>query len=62
MWEASPNPSVRWVQLLLLIVLTAFVGAMWVYDTNVYKTFCQRNPFAYCTKSFLEGRKAVVRE
>ena len=29
MWEASPNPSVRWVQLLLLIVLTAFVGAMW---------------------------------
>ena len=29
MWEASPNPSVRWVQLLLLLVLTAFVGAMW---------------------------------
>ena len=29
MWEAPPNPSVRWVQLLLLIVLTAFVGAMW---------------------------------
>ena len=29
MWEASPNPSVRWVQLLLLIVLTAFIGAMW---------------------------------
>ena len=29
MWEASPNPSVRWVQLLLLVVLTAFVGAMW---------------------------------
>ena len=29
MWEASPNPSVRWVQLLMLIVITAFVGAMW---------------------------------
>ena len=29
MWEASPTPSVRWVQLLMLIVITAFVGAMW---------------------------------
>ena len=29
MWAAGPNPSVRWVQLLLLVVLTAFVGAMW---------------------------------
>lgn len=29
MWAADPNPSVRWVQLLLLVAVTAFVGAMW---------------------------------
>ena len=29
MWDTRPNPSVGWVQLLLLVVLTAFVGAMW---------------------------------
>ena len=29
MWATYPNPSVRWVQLVLLSVLTAFVGAMW---------------------------------
>ena len=29
MWDTRPNPSVRRVQLLLLVVLTAFVGAMW---------------------------------
>ncbi len=28
MWVTLPNPSVRRVQLLLLVVLTAFVGAM----------------------------------
>jgi MFS family permease len=29
MWVSTPNPSVRWVQLVLLLVLTAFLGAMW---------------------------------
>ena len=29
MWGTRPNPSVRWVQLTLLVVLTAFLGAMW---------------------------------
>lgn len=29
MWERRVNPSVRWVQLLLLALLTAFVGGMW---------------------------------
>ena len=29
MWGTYPNPSVRWVQLLLLALLTGFVGAMW---------------------------------
>ena len=29
MWDANPNPSVRRVQLPLLVLLTAFVGAMW---------------------------------
>ena len=29
MWRTDSNPSVRWVQLLLLVVLTTFVGAMW---------------------------------
>ena len=29
MWDSLPNPSVRWVQLSLLVVLTAFVGGMW---------------------------------
>ena len=29
MWVSRPNPSVRWVQLALLLVLTAFLGAMW---------------------------------
>ena len=29
MWEARFNPSGRWVQLSLLLVLTAFLGAMW---------------------------------
>ncbi len=29
MWGTQPNPPVRWVQLSLLVVLTAFIGAMW---------------------------------
>ena len=29
MWDANLNPSVRRVQLPLLVILTAFVGAMW---------------------------------
>jgi MFS family permease len=29
MWVSGSNPSVRWVQLGLLLVLTAFLGAMW---------------------------------
>ena len=29
MWATRSNPPVRWVQLLLLTVLTGFVGAMW---------------------------------
>ena len=29
MWVPESNPSVRWVQLALLLVMTAFLGAMW---------------------------------
>jgi len=29
MWVPRSNPSVRWVQIVLLLVLTAFLGAMW---------------------------------
>ena len=43
MWEASPNPSVRWVQLLLLIVLTAFVGAMWGLERTTVPLIAQQD-------------------
>ena len=38
-----------------------FTGAKFYY-TNASEAFCQPNPIRRCTKGFLEGRKAVVRE
>jgi hypothetical protein len=29
MWASETNPSVRWVRFAYLLVLTAFVGAIW---------------------------------
>ena len=43
MCKASPNPSVRWVQLLLLIVLTAFVGAMWGLERTTIPLIAQQD-------------------
>ena len=41
MWAAHLNPSVRWVQLLLLVVLTAFVGAMWGLERTIVPLIAQ---------------------
>ena len=41
MWVANRNPSVRWVQLLLLVVLTAFVGAMWGLERTTVPLIAQ---------------------
>ena len=42
MWETQPNPSVRWVQLSLLVVLTAFIGAMWGLERTTVPLIAQQ--------------------
>ena len=42
MWGTQPNPSVRWVQLSLLVVLTAFIGAMWGLERTTVPLIAQQ--------------------
>lgn len=58
MWGSHSNPSGRWVQLLLLAVLTAFTGGMWGLERTMVPLIAQRD-FAIAsvavTLSFIVG-------
>ena len=58
MWEKRANPSGRWVQLSLLLVLTAFLGAMWGLERTTLPLIAE-NEFgitsAAVTLSFVAG-------
>ncbi len=43
MWGTRANPSVGWVQLLLLVVLTTFVGAMWGLERTTIPLIAQQD-------------------
>ena len=58
MWETRPNPSVRWVQLSLLLVLTAFLGAMWGIERTTLPLMAESEfgiTSAAVTLSFVAG-------
>ena len=58
MWETETNPSVRWVQLLLLIVLTTFVGVMWGLERTTIPLIASHDfgiTSAAVTLSFIVG-------
>lgn len=58
MWAMLPNPSVRWVQLLLLVALTAFVGAMWGLERTIIPLIAKQDfgiTSATVTLSFIVG-------
>ena len=43
MWGKGYNPSVRWVELALLAVVTAFVGAMWGLERTTVPLIAQQD-------------------
>ncbi len=58
MWESRFNPSVRWVQLSLLLVLTAFLGAMWGLERTTLPLIAESEfgiTSAVVTLSFVAG-------
>ena len=58
MWETRFNPSVRWVQLSLLLVLTAFLGAMWGLERTTVPLIAEGDfgiTSATVTLSFVAG-------
>ncbi len=58
MWEALFNPSGRWVQLSLLLVLTAFLGAMWGLERTTLPLIAEEEfgiTSAAVTLSFVAG-------
>ncbi len=58
MWETRANPSGRWVQLSLLLVLTAFLGAMWGLERTTLPLIAEGDfgiTSAAVTLSFVAG-------
>ncbi len=58
MWETRANPSGRWVQLSLLLVLTAFLGAMWGLERTTLPLIAEDDfgiTSAALTLSFVAG-------
>lgn len=58
MWETRANPSGRWVQLSLLLVLTAFLGAMWGLERTTLPLIAEADfgiTSAAVTLSFVAG-------
>lgn len=58
MWETPANPSGRWVRLSLLLVLTAFLGAMWGLERTTLPLIAEEDfgiTSAAVTLSFVAG-------